>query len=280
MRPNTLGKCLESLYAMKTPINVDVLIIVVDNDKNASAKLIVEKYQKKMKIPLHYFVETNKGIPFGRNRAMDEANKLGATELAFIDDDEVVDKDWLISLFDYYIKHIPCTVTGPVISVYPENTPQWILKGKFFDRQRFATGTLRHFTGSGNLLFNLRLINKNSLRFNEKICKEFGEDEMFTRQMVMKGIPIYWVDEAEIYEEVEAKRLNLKYLIKRNYKIPKSGIRFYRELYGIKGLSKGGVYFFMGVISFPINLFSKHKRNQSILYFARSAGWLTGLFVK
>lgn len=275
-----LKKCLESLQKLKTN-RFELSILVIDNDKEQSAKSIVQNISKPQ-YEIYYVTEEQKGIAYARNKALTAAKEHGTTHLAFIDDDEYADPLWLENIVSFYLLNPMSVISGPVLPDLPDSCPDWIKKGNFFKRKRFKTGTKRHIAGAGNLFFSLELINKHNLKFDTEINTSFGEDELFTRKLSQFNIPIFWVDEAIVYETVLPERLSLAYLIERNYLISSSGIVFYKKLYGLKGVLigylKGYCYLLLGLLSLPFFMFRKHKRYQSILYLAKSMGWLCGLF--
>jgi len=86
-RPKKLKRCLTSILE-QTVLPKKVLII--DNDKRQTAKGIFKLF--KNKFPIEYAVEKRQGIPNARNKAL----KLCKTPLlGFIDDDCVLDKNWV-----------------------------------------------------------------------------------------------------------------------------------------------------------------------------------------
>ncbi len=96
-----LAKLLNSLDELNLP-DVGCEILIIDNDANQSAKEIVKEFKNKTHYKMHYFVEKNAGLSNARNRALKEANSLNASHLAFVDDDEIVDKNWLWEHVNFY----------------------------------------------------------------------------------------------------------------------------------------------------------------------------------
>ncbi len=78
----------------------DVDLIVVDNKPTDQARQVCESVSDRLPIQLHFAQEPQRGIPFARNRAISEALELGADLIAFIDDDDVPQRDWLIRLIE------------------------------------------------------------------------------------------------------------------------------------------------------------------------------------
>ena len=92
-RPEKLVRLLNSLSNINCPDKTRTEILVVDNDIDQSAKIICANYNGK--IPVRYINEVNKGLSNVRNRALSECIQLNADYIAFIDDDEIADKDWI-----------------------------------------------------------------------------------------------------------------------------------------------------------------------------------------
>ena len=66
-RPIFLRRCITSILNQK----LDFDLYIIDNDKDASAKRIVESMQDDTSFRLNYILEKNKGIPYARNRAVE-----------------------------------------------------------------------------------------------------------------------------------------------------------------------------------------------------------------
>ena len=98
-RPEKLERLLKNLCTINYPENIKTEILVIDNDKAKSAEGIVEKFQDVLAV--HYIMEEEKGLSNVRNRAIKEAFKLGAGHIAFIDDDEIADINWLVNHVDF-----------------------------------------------------------------------------------------------------------------------------------------------------------------------------------
>lgn len=225
-RPKMLKAALMSVKDLKSIKGVTVEVVVVDNDKMATAEDVVACCKVHLPYNVYYLIEENNGIPFARNKVIDKAIDLCASELVFFDDDEIVQCDWLVKLYNAY-KRFGCeVVAGPVISIYPENTPKWALAGKFYERKRFVTGSHIPNAGTGNILFSMKCFAGTSLRFDEKLALCGGSDYCLTKGIVKEGGCIKWVDDAIVFEGVPKTRLNLKWIIQRNYRIHLNGIKY------------------------------------------------------
>ena len=79
------------LFQMLKPKGLALCIIIADNDHEGSALTVVEEFNAMTLIPIYYTVEPKKGIAFARNNVLNTAKFHGITDLAFIDDDELVE---------------------------------------------------------------------------------------------------------------------------------------------------------------------------------------------
>jgi succinoglycan biosynthesis protein ExoM len=78
----------------------EVFLVVVDNQPDGGARAVCEQAGARLPCPLHFVEEPERGISFARNRAVSTALAHGADFIAFIDDDDLPRRDWLVHLVD------------------------------------------------------------------------------------------------------------------------------------------------------------------------------------
>lgn len=219
-RPALLETCLRSIGRLVHPENVELCIIVVDNDGKGTARHVVETFIGNSDISVYYDVEQRRGIPFARNNVLNRARQLGITALAFIDDDEYVDEKWLVNLWTYYVNSDADVVRGFVKTVYPAETPAWIIKGGFHQRRKYATGTLFTWAATNNVLFDFKkIVIEQGLLFDNRFLLTGGSDDDFFRRSYDKGSIIRFVDNAVVYEVLSPDRMSLLYFLKRKWRV-------------------------------------------------------------
>lgn len=258
-RPKMLDRALESLKNLVLLDEVLIELIIIDNDKNGSAKKTVQKRSIDLNLPVKYFIEKKRGIPFARNRVVKEAIKLGATEIAFFDDDEFVSPDWLAQLYGAYIKLGCDIVSGPVVPIYPENPPPWALKGKFYEKERFKNGTIRNWASTSNILFDIKWFKVFGFSFNEAMPLSGGTDTYLTKKIVRNGGVIRWVDTAIVYEALPFSRLTIKWLMQRHYRVRLTEVKnslkqngiLYTYAFSLLNCFKYSILFLLNVIFSP-----------------------------
>lgn len=212
-RPVDLAAILPTLLDQARRSDHSVSILVVDNDPEASARLLLTPISEPN---LRYVHEPVPGIAAARNRAFDEA--ATSDVLVFIDDDERPVVDWLDRLVALYELETPAGVVGPVISRYPKTPEPWISAGRFFERRRLPTGTAVTVAATNNLLLDLEVVRTLGLRFDETFGLSGGSDTLFTRELSRRGHVLLWCDEAIVFDEVPESRMSRSWVLQRAYR--------------------------------------------------------------
>jgi succinoglycan biosynthesis protein ExoM len=103
--------------------------IVVDNGSNSSEE-IVSAFKASMNIVYERIAE--RGLVSARNRAMSLTLAFHPEFMAFIDDDEVPEADWLSNLIRRVEQTGADFACGPVVPEYEISPPRWVVEGEFF----------------------------------------------------------------------------------------------------------------------------------------------------
>lgn len=214
-RPVYLEKLLTELSKQYCEKGFGYSVLVVDNDINRSAEDIVKKAGKSVAYDLRYMVESRKNISRVRNRIVKNCNE---EFLAFIDDDEFPDSNWLHNLYTQCIKHEADGVLGPVVPFFDLTPPLWLVKSGICNRKAFVTGTLMNnpkYTRTGNVLFRMSVFGKENNPFDEKYGTTGGEDSRFFESAINRGAKFVWCNEAVVWEAVPVERFSRVYYLKR-----------------------------------------------------------------
>jgi glycosyltransferase involved in cell wall biosynthesis len=196
----------------------DVRVVVVDNDPEARARSVCDAARAWLDFELVYEVEKRRGIPQARNAAL--ALALGRADfVAFIDDDEVPEPDWLAELCDVQRIHEADAVSGPVRPLFDSPPPAWITRGGFFDRSRFETGTRLLCGYTNNLLVSTRALASLDRLFDERMALTGSSDTELFERFARRGHRIVWADAARVVEWVPQSRVNLRWLLQRSFRI-------------------------------------------------------------
>jgi succinoglycan biosynthesis protein ExoM len=211
-RPVLLRRLLTELGKQEAGERFTYSIVVADNDGLRSAEPLVSEFAATSNIAVKYCVEPRQGIALARNKAVH--NSIG-DYIAFIDDEELPERTWLQSLLAACDKYGVDGVLGPVKPSYGDGVPQWIVRGRFFDRPCHKTGfVLAHGqTRTGNVLLKGHAIRGTNSPFRPEF--RAGEDVDFFRRAIEKGHVFIWCNEAVVYEAVPATRWKRMYLLRK-----------------------------------------------------------------
>ena len=222
-RPALLRLLLSSINKQED-IDCDMEVIIVDNDPSQSAKSVINEFFDLLRYPLKFIYLGEPNISLARNAAIQAAS---GNFLIFIDDDEVPEINWIHNLMQTQRKTDADIVLAPVLPSYSPGVPEWVIKGGYFDRNRFLTGTCVDYRDarSGNVLIRrsildceIRVLNGKSGPFDPSFGRSGGEDSMLFRRLHLNGASMVWCDEASVSEHIPIERACARWLLKRSYR--------------------------------------------------------------
>jgi len=212
-RPDKLSRLLSSFNELKWKGHLWISILIVDNDSNESARAVVSEFKSRLECPVLYLVEPEQSIAKARNRAVENAR---SDLIAFIDDDERPDPNWLISALQNMEAFCADGVLGPVKPEYLGDPPKWVIQGKFYERKRHETGTILTWkeTRTGNVLMKRSIFLSRENLFRLQFARG-GEDRDLFRRLIKQGYRFVWCDEAVVYESISPIRYSRQFMLKR-----------------------------------------------------------------
>jgi succinoglycan biosynthesis protein ExoM len=220
-RPRGLARLLDSLSKQKLPEGIGVEVVVVDNDASGEAQSRAVAVCDAARTA-RWFVEPCQNIALARNRAVREAR---GRWIAFVDDDEVVDENWLAAYWKLVERGDGNGFFGPVQARLEEVVTPWLDVETFYSRPRHASGTPIDSTevSTSNALVQRALFAER--RFDPAWGRTGGSDvELFDR-MLAAGARFLWCDEALVRETVPPWRHRLGWLSQRAFR---GGVGFTR----------------------------------------------------
>jgi succinoglycan biosynthesis protein ExoM len=219
-RREGLRRLLSALARQVSIEHCDVTIIVIDNECSPETKAICDNFVPLMAFPVVYCREPLRGISRVRNKGVETARQY-AEFLVFIDDDEVPSPEWLSQLIECQDKYSADVVAGPVEPHFTCSVPRWIQEGGFFDRERYATGTILTETRTGNVLIKMDVFDRIGL-FDDRFALIGGEDTDFFMRVHQAGGRMIWADNAVVEEWIPASRVRARWLLMRSFRIGSS----------------------------------------------------------
>jgi succinoglycan biosynthesis protein ExoM len=211
-RPDLLRRALEAICAQETAGAFTYSVVVVDNDQAESARATVEGLRAHSGVPLQYAVEPRQNIALARNKAVEHAD---GDFIAFLDDDELPVREWLLTLLRNCQSRGADGVVGPVKPHFDAGAPAWVVKGKFYERPTYPTGYVIDWRKgrTGNVLLKREMFAAPEDRFRPQF--QVGEDQDFFRRMIEEGRVFVWCDEAVAYEVVPPARWKRSFMLRR-----------------------------------------------------------------
>ncbi|MGX1098498.1 glycosyltransferase family 2 protein [Amorphus sp. MBR-141] len=207
-RQDLLRACLDTCTPQTSAIPGGFEIVVVDNNPAGTARPLVEEIAAAAPVPVRYVHETKPGIPNARNAG------IHATEspfIAFVDDDQTITPDWLeLMTRAIEAERVDCLFSNvePVYSK-PGLSPAKAVADSY---RRY-----RGQRGSGGTLFRRDTCATDANPFDPAMAFTGGSDTDFYTRLDGRDCRFGWCMEAIAYEYVPADRVNLRYVMKRQY---------------------------------------------------------------
>ena len=209
-----------------------VTVVVVENELDGPGKEVCDKHISQGKLDIRYAAEPLPGVPVARNRCLDLAADW-SDFIAFIDDDELPESDWLEQLLLQQASAKADVVAGPVLATYVVPPPDWLVRGGFHDlsppvapRGSFlqklssalipritdpdhrASGSPVQWFNTGNVLLRSDIVRQMGLRFDESLRQlGYGEDTLFSKQIAKAGYRMVWSNEAVTHHTIPPSRM-------------------------------------------------------------------------
>jgi succinoglycan biosynthesis protein ExoM len=223
-RVNLLERTLRACVDPRTAPGVAYEIIVVDNHPNRLAETLVAAIAEETGAPLTYLADARRNISIVRNLGIKAAK---GRYVAFIDDDEAPDPNWLSELFHCLERTGADAAFGPKHPVFEAgHPPEWDPQGWRYtldfqlpaDTELHLFGRLRRKgkgLGSGNAAFRVATCFDTAEPFAVAFGDGNGEDTHLLFRLALAGRRFVWCPTALVREFMETERTKPAYLITR-----------------------------------------------------------------
>lgn len=282
-RPEGLASALASLMAQQGVDDRLGEIVVVDNDREPSARGVAERFTGQS-VRVVYVHEPTVGVASARNAGL-AATK--APLIAFLDDDEIASPGWLAALLKTQAEIGADVVFGPIRGRAPEAAADVRpYLEEFFGRAGPDADTLiEHPFGCGNSLMVRATALPGPAPFEVRWDQSGGEDDALFAALSARGGRYGWSAAAWVDEVAPAHRANLGYALSRAFaygQSPSQAAWAKRDLVGVvKWMAVGAVQLVSwGLIALPLALLRRPGRARALDRAARGLGkilWMPGL---
>jgi glycosyltransferase involved in cell wall biosynthesis len=225
-RSKLLKQTLERICGLACPSNIDWELLVVNNCCNDDTDEIVDKLTANL--PIRLIHQPIPGLSNARNKAVEKAK---GDYIVWIDDDVLVDRNWLVAYVNAFIKYPEAAVFGgPIEPCFEGAPPDWLINNWSCFTHAYA---IRDFGDKyialqveGNLLpyganFAIRMSEQRRFLYNpefglKKTEIKLDEESQVIKSILEHGFPGWWVPEARVKHWLPQARQSLDYL-KRYY---------------------------------------------------------------
>jgi glycosyltransferase involved in cell wall biosynthesis len=263
-----------------------VELIVVDNNPNPETAAICARAAPRLPIAIHYVEEFEAGITYARNRAVAVALERGADLVAFIDDDDQPQSDWLIQLLDRQ------AVTGADLVfgtwVLDTQMPNWARESGIFrspikakHQNKGGRYGLPGCASTCNALIGRGILEKVAAEgpvFSHAFRYSGGEDKDFFIRAHNQGAVLTSADMSVIFRNHEPERYTARGLLKRGFKNGCSQVSMARShgdgrrVLRLLGTAAGKLL--ISLLLLPFSIFSRGIFMHSLYRMAKACGVL------
>lgn len=194
-------------------------MIIVDDNPDGSARLVVDQYRDRFELGIHYLHIGKGNISLVRNAGIELGVTLGDW-VAMTDDDCEVSPEWLASLLDVQQRTSADAVTGTCYLRVPAGSPAWLSEQPFFEEGRVsqADGAAMQIAATNNSMVRSSwLVAHPEVRFDIELGVLGGEDMVFFGTAHRAGLKIHFAEKAVVWGNESAARATFKYRLKSSY---------------------------------------------------------------
>jgi len=220
-RCQSLAKALDSVAAQTFSQPVEWEVLVVDNNSPDRTRDVVEDFCRRYPGRFRYLSEPRQGKSYALNTAICEAR---GDVLAFMDDDVIVEPNWLQNLTASLCSGEWAGAGGRILPDWPCAPPSWLPQKEWFGMAPLVmfdlgleAGPLTDPPFGTNMAFHRRMFEKYGTfrtdlgpRPNSEIR---SEDTEFGSRLMVAGERIKYEPTAVVYHAVPQKRLQREFFL-------------------------------------------------------------------
>lgn len=214
---------------------VDVEVLVVDNGSSDATAAVAAANANTL--PMRCVVEPTPGLSHARNRACREAR---GDYIAWIDDDVVVDADWLLAYADAIQRHPDAAFFGGPIRLRFEGLPPgWLTDASLEIEHIYSAldlgGQARRIERRRDLPYGANYVvrqrEQRLVSYDTQLGRQpgspwlAGEESVALGALLDSGARGWWVPEAGVEHVIPRRRQTLRYLLAHGYGMGRTDAR-------------------------------------------------------
>lgn len=230
-REKYIYNALKSIAEQNYPADKYEILLINNNSTDKTEQICKQFASDYQGIDFKYFIETNQGLSYARNRGVKESN---GEILIFVDDDATVFEHYLESI-DNFFSNYPLAMAcgGPIEPVYESGEPEWLshytnalIGGALYDGEKIKPFKNGKFPGGGNSAFRKEVFEKYGL-FNVELGRKgtslIGAEEKDLYDRITRGKEtFYYLPQMGIYHYIPEKKTTMEYFDRLTYSIGQS----------------------------------------------------------
>lgn len=230
-RDKYIYNALKSLAENDFPTEQYEIVLVSNNSTDNTIQECARFKQDFPNVVMREFMETNQGLSYARNRGIQESK---GDILVYVDDDALVNKEYLRTYADFFAAHPEIDAAGgPIIPQYETEEPAWmshftkcLITGYKYNGNSVKEFPGKDFPGGGNAGYRASVFEKVGL-FNVDLGRKGdslvgAEEKDIFDKMTSWGMRFFYLPTAILYHLIPEKKLSKEYFDKLTYSIGKS----------------------------------------------------------
>lgn len=222
-RDKYIYQTLEKIAQNNFPTNGYEIVLINNKSTDKTAAECDRFHQNYPSVDYHYFVESNQGLSYARNRGIIEST---GDFLVFLDDDAFVDKDYLQNLLHYLEQYPDTKAFGGKIDPFYESgiPPKWMSKWSYSwvsalnKGQKVCKFTNTEYPIGANMGVKKSIVDKCGM-FNVDLGRTGnnlmgGEEKDFFNRIKATGADILYFPEIKVMHCIPEKRLTKDFIIR------------------------------------------------------------------
>ena len=218
---------LNSLNSLKIPSNCKLNMVFVINPKIYFTRNLLKNLLNYKDYSILLSIKDN--IPDSRNVFLKFIKNKDFQYAGFLDDDCLVDINWLLNMMKFVNQNHCDIVGGPQKHKVKNNIFTDYYNCLEPDRPH---GKSVKWIATNNCFFSKKIFSKTKVFFNPKLARVGGSDQLFFSQLNKKRFIIKWNKKSFITENFSHEREKRTWFLRRNLRYGYSGNIIDKEIYG------------------------------------------------
>ena len=192
---------LQSLAQNNFPTHLYEIVLVNNNSTDATEEKCKAFQQDYPQVTFRYFIETNQGLSFARNRGIVEAQ---GDILVYVDDDAFVNTEYLSAYYELFTQRREVYAAGgPIIPHYETEPPKWF---SYFTRELI---TCYLYQGNKIGKFKRKFPRGGNAAYRKEVFDKTG---VFNVELGRKGNNLVGAEEKDIFDKMTSLGMEILYI--------------------------------------------------------------------